>query len=183
MQPDIITDLSAPPATEGAISPTDTDLAAPASGTSVPPAEEADGSPNTPYEGDKTDANAPDAQPPVGSDQWFDADSRRFASDYPDVDRQALFRDQFFLDYAQGKVGTMPLGNIYAGYMRLVQQLGRRQQVQAARQASPGSLRQVTVDAADEYFTLQQMQSMSAQYIEQHWDKVQQSLKRLSDQQ
>ena len=134
---------------------------------------------------DEGEQSAPDdlQQPTPGSDRWYAADSADFAVRFPDVDRQALFDDDYFLDYAQGKVGVIPLADIYEGYRRLLTQLGRREQVQAARQASPGSLRQVALDAGEEYYSLQQMQSMSAAYIEQHWDKVQQSLKRLSNQQ
>lgn len=32
-----------------------------------------------------------------------------------------------------------------------------------------------------EYYTLEQLQSMSAKYIEEHWDKVQRSLRRLRE--
>lgn len=138
---------------------------------------------------DNGDGSAPDhaaqgeegdaAQPPVGSAPWYARDSRAFAEAYPDLDRGALFADPDFLGYAEGKVGSMPMITIYEGWLHLVEHLRANDRVQAARQASPGSLRQSAQDAEGEYYTLKQMQGMSSEYIEAHWDKVQRSLQRL----
>lgn len=123
---------------------------------------------------------AAEAQPEQGSDQWFAQDERDFGRAYPDVDREALFADPHFLDYAEGKVGKLPLGDIYAGYQRLRDALGQAAaRTQEARKRATGSLKQNAVDSEAEYYTLAEMQAMSTKYIEEHWDKVQRSLAQL----
>ena len=113
--------------------------------------------------------------------QWYAADRAAFDNAYPDVDKEALFADDDFCDYAVGKVGVWPLADIYRGYKRMQSRFAREGQVMAARASNPGSLRQTAADGEGEYYTLQQMQSMSPAYIEAHWDKVQQSIKHLGN--
>ena len=122
-------------------------------------------------------------QPQVGSDAWFAADSAAFDRAYPELDKEALFADESFLDYAEGKVGRVPLATIYQGYCHLLSKVQADKRVSAARDASPGSLRQSVMDADGEYYTRKQMQAMSPAFIEAHWDKVQRSLKNLSTKQ
>lgn len=135
--------------------------------------------------GEQTASSAPDQDaevPPVaGSDGWYQADSEAFATVHPEVDRQTLFADPDFLDYAEGKVGNVPLATIYDGYRRLVDRLSTaHSRTLAARERAPGSLRQVAAPAESEFYTLAEMQGMSSSFIEQHWDKVQKSLAHLS---
>ena len=117
--------------------------------------------------------------PTTGSDEWYEQDSAAFAAAYPDLDVRSLVTDPDFLDYADGKIGRMPMAEVYEGYQRMTHRLHERYRVQNARAGSPGSLRQSAEDAEREYYTLAEMQGMSSRFIEQHWDKVQRSLKRL----
>ena len=48
------------------------------------------------------------------------------------------------------------------------------------RQVSDLKLRLAIQDDSD-YYTLEQLQSMSSSFIEKHWDKVSRSLKKLSE--
>ena len=127
---------------------------------------------------DQGDGEASPA-PPVGSDAWYEADSAAFDEAYPDLDKEALFADGDFLAYAEGKVGAKPLADIYGGYLRLKRNILGVERTKAARAHATGSLGQAARDAEAEYYTLAEMQAMSPRYIEEHWDKVQQSLKRL----
>jgi hypothetical protein len=117
--------------------------------------------------------------PAAGSDEWFAADSQAFGTAFPYVDKEALFGDEDFVNYAEGKVGSLPLADIYRGYLRLKKNAMTAARTQAARANATGSLRQTAAEAEAEYYTLAEMQQMSAKYIEDHWDKVQKSLKRL----
>jgi len=117
--------------------------------------------------------------PEVGSDEWYHKDREAFDKAYPNLDKEALFADEDFLAYAEGKVGEVPLTDIYDGFVRLKKSLSEKARTQAARANAAGSLRQAAMDSEHEYFTLAEMQGMSAKYIEDHWDKVQKSLKRL----
>ena len=117
--------------------------------------------------------------PAAHSDAWYKRDSEAFDKAYPTLDKDALFADEGFLSYAEGKVGEVPLVEIYEGYVKLKKTLTEKARTQAARANAAGSLRQTASDGEREYYTLSEMQAMSAKYIEEHWDKVQKSLKRL----
>ena len=119
------------------------------------------------------------ATPAAHSDEWYRKDSAAFDHEYPTLDKDALFSDEDFLAYAEGKVGEVPLADVYRGYLRLKKNLTEKARAQAARNNASGSLRQAASDGDNEYYSLGEMQAMSAKYIEQHWDKVQKSLKRL----
>lgn len=136
-----------------------------------------------PQETDEPQKANSDLAPQAGSDAWFAADSAAFDQAYPELDKETLFADESFLDYADGKVGRVPLATIYRGYCHLLSKVQADKRVSAARDASPGSLRQPALDADGEYYTRKQMQAMSPAFIEAHWDKVQRSLKNLSTKQ
>lgn len=142
---------------------------------------QADDVPSTAEEGKEGAANEGEegAIPAAHSDEWYRKDSAAFDQEYPALDKDALFADEDFLAYAEGKVGEVPLADVYRGYLRLKKSLTEKARAQAARNNASGSLRQAASDGDNEYYTLGEMQAMSAKYIEQHWDKVQKSLKRL----
>ena len=117
--------------------------------------------------------------PEAGTDEWYRADGEAFDKAYPDLDKEALFADEDFLSYAEGKVGQTPLADIYRGYMRLNKSLIGKERRDAARANATGSLKGASAVGEGEYYSLAEMQSMSAKFIEEHWDKVQKSLKRL----
>jgi hypothetical protein len=52
--------------------------------------------------------------------QWYADDSKDFATKHPDVNLQNLIKDENFQRYAGGKVGNVPLSQIYEGYIESV---------------------------------------------------------------
>lgn len=64
---------------------------------------------------------------------------------HPEVDINTLIQDKQFQTFASGKVGTLPLSEIYEGYAELVAEFEKKSKQKAAqilanRKASPGAL-------------------------------------------
>lgn len=119
--------------------------------------------------------------PQAGSDEWFEQDRLAWDRAHGDVDKKALFADEDFVAYAEGKIGVMSLCDIYDGYCRLRDKwlsprLAREEAVQRARKQNPGSL-SGAAEEANEFYTMQELRSMSKEAIVKHWDKVQKSLR------
>lgn len=141
-----------------------------------------------PFEVEEIEEEAPvesQEEAPVekGSAAWYAEDREAFVAAHPEVGLESLLEDGCFLDFADGKVGNIPLAEIYEGYCRWKDALAVHRKtalVDSARKRSPGSLRATHGAAVGEFFTLQEMQAMSADEIEAHWDKVQKSIKKLS---
>ena len=123
-----------------------------------------------------TSEQAP-AQPQEGSEEWFAQDRAEFVKAYPDVDRQALFSTEEFVDFAEGKVGNMPMTEIYRKYLKWRAKPSPRE---LARLSSPGALGRAQPQGEGEFFTLNEIRKMSSADINKHWDKVQASLKHIS---
>ena len=116
--------------------------------------------------------------------QWYIKDRADFAAAYPDVKPDDLIRDADFSTYAQGKVGKVPLTEIYRGYRGMVdkiaanveQRLTRTMaQAQANRQASPGTLS--GSGEGEVFFTREAVQKMSRDEVRRNYDKIVQDMK------
>ena len=116
--------------------------------------------------------------------QWYLQDRADFAAAYPDVKPDELIRDADFSTYAQGKVGKVPLTEIYRGYRGMVdkitanveQRLTRTMaQAQANRQASPGTLS--GSGEGEVFFTREAVQKMSRDEVRRNYDKIVQDMK------
>lgn len=116
--------------------------------------------------------------------QWYIKDRADFAAAYPDVKPDDLIRDADFSTYAQGKVGKVPLTEIYRGYRGMVdkitanveQRLTRTMaQAQANRQASPGTLS--GSGEGEVFFTREAVQKMSQDEVRRNYDKIVQDMK------
>lgn len=116
--------------------------------------------------------------------QWYIKDRADFAAAYPDVKPDDLIRDADFSTYAQGKVGKVPLTEIYRGYRGMVdkiaanveQRLTRTMaQAQANRQASPGTLS--GSGEGEVFFTREAVQKMSQEEVRKNYDKIVQDMK------
>jgi hypothetical protein len=114
--------------------------------------------------------------------QWYIKDRADFAAAYPDVKPDDLIRDADFSTYAQGKVGKVPLTEIYRGYRGMVdkiaanveQRLTRTMaQAQANRQASPGTLS--GSGEGEPFFTREQVQKMTRAEISANYDRIMES--------
>lgn len=108
---------------------------------------------------------------------WYQQDAKAFDEAFPDVDKKTLFGKEDFVDFAEGKVGVMPMTEIYRRYLKWKGQPSRRE---LARQASPGALGQAQPPHEAEFYTLNEIRKLTPDDIDRNWDKVQRSLKRLS---
>lgn len=114
---------------------------------------------------------------------WFASDRDAFQSAYPDVDVNELVHDPEFNEYAEGKVGTVPLAKIYERFLSFVarqtkkgEDAANRRVAQAAAQkaASPGSL---TGQGTEVRFTREQVKKMSQKEVRDNYDAIIESSK------
>ena len=116
--------------------------------------------------------------------EWYRSDREAFTKKYPEVDINALIRDEQFINYSNGKVGEVPLSEIYEGYSRMLEKLkadaeraanSKAQQQLANAKASPGSL--ASTNANDNgYFTREQVQQMTKEEVHKNYDKIRASM-------
>lgn len=113
-------------------------------------------------------------------EKWFIEDRADFVSKYPDVDIEALIKDEDFAEYADGKVGEIPLAKIYEGYAKFTAKYEEKaKQIAAQRvanqKASPGSLSS-TNPSDNGFYTKEQVEKMSTEEIKKDYDKVRASM-------
>ena len=113
-------------------------------------------------------------------EKWFIDDRADFVSKYPDVDIEALIKDEDFAEYADGKVGVVPLSKIYEGYAKFTAKYEKKAkqiatQRVANRKASPGSLSS-TNPSDSGFYTKEQVEKMSTEEIKKDYEKVRASM-------
>lgn len=120
-------------------------------------------------------------------EEWFEKDRENFFSTYPDVDIDKVLSDGRFVRFATHRVGVDPLSDIYADYKSVIDELEAKakeeakvewEKKMAKQNASPGSLTEIKAEIESEYYTLDEIKKMSAEYIDEHWDKVRRSIQR-----
>lgn len=125
----------------------------------------------------------------LGSDEWYKRDKEAFDKAYPELDKEELFSNRDFLNFAEGKVGVRGLADIYSDYNLLVKTIREKAFEEAERefenriskaQSTPGSLTEVADVSDNGYYTLEEMKRMSQEFVEAHWDKVRESLRRIN---
>ena len=112
--------------------------------------------------------------------EWYDKDRADFVAKYPDADLNALIESEDFADYSRGKVGEMPLAEIYEGYLKMtarIEDAANRKAAQAVAngKASPGALTGTAQVDAD-FFTRDQVKAMTPAQIEANYDKIRRSM-------
>ena len=75
----------------------------------------------------------------------FESDVNEFAQSHPDIDVNKLLADEDFLYFADGKIGTRPIGEIFERYLKFKGSYEQKVQKEAQKIASkslssPGSL-------------------------------------------
>lgn len=113
-------------------------------------------------------------------EKWFIDDRADFVSKYPDVDIEALIKDEDFAEYADGKVGEVPLSKIYEGYAKFTAKYEKKAkqiatQRVANQKASPGSLSS-TNPSDSGFYTKEQVEKMSTEEIKKDYEKVRASM-------
>lgn len=129
-------------------------------------------------EREKAEAAAKEEQ----SREWFRKDKEDFQAKYPKINLETLVQDKQFKAFADGKVGNIPLTDIYESYIEVMQEYKRQaramaRQLVANKKASPGALK--TPGSSDGgYYTRDQVKKMSAQEVHEHYDQIRESMKR-----
>lgn len=112
--------------------------------------------------------------------EWYDKDRAAFAEKHPDVDLDALIGDADFADYSRGKVGEVPLAEIYEGYLRMTARIEENAKRTAAQmvangKASPGALTGAAQVESD-FFTKEQVKAMTPEQIDANYHKIRKSM-------
>lgn len=116
--------------------------------------------------------------------EWYRKDRELFEQKYPDVNISELIENKRFNRYAEGKVGTLPLSEIYEGFIESENEIraeaeknanNKAQQQLANAKASPGSLAS-TNQGDSGFFTKEQVQKMSQAEVSKNYDKIRASM-------
>lgn len=110
---------------------------------------------------------------------WYEKDRADFVAKYPDADLDALISDADFADYSRGKVGEVPLAEIYEGYLRMTARIEENAKRTAAQmvangKASPGALTGAAQVESD-FFTAEQVKAMTPEQVSKHYDSIMRS--------
>ena len=114
--------------------------------------------------------------------EWYRKDYDDFAAKHPEVDINTLLQDKQFQSFASGKVGTLPLSEIYEGFVGLVAEYEKKarqiaKQTLANSKASPGALS--SPNGADSgFFTKEQVQKMTQEEVSKNYDKIRASMRK-----
>ena len=111
---------------------------------------------------------------------WYREDKEKFSEKYPEVDIGELSADETFIDYAGGKIGSVPLIEIYEDYLKLTAALQKRSKEMASRmvanaQSSPGSLGGGN-PPEEGFYTREQVRKMSKEDVHANYDKIRKSM-------
>lgn len=112
--------------------------------------------------------------------EWYREDKEKFSSKYPDISVASLAQDETFIEYAGGKIGTVPLTEIYEDYRKLTASLEKKSKEMATRmvanaKASPGKLSSGN-PPDDGYFTREQVRKMTPEEVHTNYEKIRKSM-------
>lgn len=115
------------------------------------------------------------------TEAWYRDDRAAFVAKYPSVDLEALIADDGFRRYAKGKVGEVPLAEIYEDFTDLVGKYEERAKEMAAqrlanRNASPGALG-TSQGVQSDILTADQVRKMSPAEVRANYEKIRNSMK------
>lgn len=112
---------------------------------------------------------------PTNKEEWFNQDAKDFKSKYPDIDQSILNSDKF-VRFAKGKVGVLPMAEIWADFTELFPQKKAEAQALANKKSTPGKL--ATPEQTDNLYSKEQLQTMTQKQMLDNWEKVQKSAKK-----
>lgn len=112
--------------------------------------------------------------------EWFRRDRDAFAAKHPDVDIGELCADEQFKRFADGRVGRVPLSDIYEGYRAFLSEFDKKSkriaaQTVANKKSSPGSLSGKGTPGQTVY-TREQVKGMSQKEVSEHYDDIRRSM-------
>lgn len=114
-------------------------------------------------------------------EEWMRNDANDFRAKHPDVDANALFQQEDFIMFSDGKLGSQPMAQIYQEYQTFLSKVKasvekRTAQAIAAAKASPGAVASSnTGDKA--FYTMDEIKKMSQSEVKANYDKVVASMK------
>lgn len=113
---------------------------------------------------------------------WYEKDYQNFATKHPEVNLQTLISNEQFQKFADGKVGTKPLSDIYEDFLSIVSEYEKKakqsvKQALANKKASPGALSS-TNPSDSGYFTREQVQAMTEEDVHKNYDKIRASMRK-----
>lgn len=114
--------------------------------------------------------------------EWYASDAADFAKKYPDVKLNDIVNDKSFQSFAAGKVGKVPISEIYGDFLRakevfIEEYKNQTAQEYANKQASPGALGGGSA-AEKTFFTKDEVDKMSRAEIRKHFAAIEESMKK-----
>lgn len=114
--------------------------------------------------------------------EWYVKDRKDFSNKHPEVNLKELTEDKQFQRYAQGKVGVLPLSEIYEGFIDIVSESENKakkiaKQMVANSKATPGAL-STAGTAESTFFTKEQVLGMTKEEISKNYEKIKESQKK-----
>lgn len=87
-------------------------------------------------------------------DKWFEDDTKEFVDKYSEAKLQELSKDEDFNLFASGKIGKVPLSNIYEDYQKLISKYEKKsaetaKQIVANNETTPGGFEDTEVQELD----------------------------------
>lgn len=113
---------------------------------------------------------------------WYRKDKDDFSSKYPDVNIENLISDKQFQIFANGKVGNLPLSEIYEGFIEVTNEYEKKakqtaRQILANSKSTPGALSSPNTPD-NSYYTREQVQNMSQEEVSKNLDKIRASMRK-----
>ena len=114
-------------------------------------------------------------------EEFLRKDSEEFVKKYPSVKVDELFADARFKKFSKGKLGNVPLAEIYEDYQEFISEIDTKAQELAEKRlaktiASPGDLKPSGADTKQErLYTFEELKKMSQAEISKNWDLVKKS--------
>ena len=114
--------------------------------------------------------------------EWYASDAADFAKKYPDVKLDDIVKGEAFQSFAAGKVGKVPISEIYGDFLRakevfIEEYKNQTAQEYANKQASPGALGGGSA-AEKTFFTKDEVDKMSRAEIRKNLPKIEESMKK-----
>lgn len=110
-----------------------------------------------------------------------------FHTSHPDIDPEALFRDEDFLEYADGKLGKKSLSEVYASFTGLKKRLAgesdtaaeeaKQAQAAANAKAGVGSLSSSHKETGG-FYTPEQVRAMTKEEVHANFEDIKKSMKK-----
>lgn len=115
---------------------------------------------------------------------FYENDRKAFVEKYPNVKLAELAQDDGFVAYSSGKIGEMPLSEIYEGFVELKKTFEKQARQTAERmiansKATPGALS--NNNNPEGFFTREQVKYMTREEVKANFEKIEESMKHWKD--